>query len=221
MRRVHLCLIPLLAIAAVWIHYANYKALRDLPKPFFAALDSLQAENLLLQHDLDARQQEIATLNAQITTLTAQLQTQTQPVPTATRRRSSDDGADSARPQLISMQANSDPWGADLAQPAAQAQTLQFATNTTTSNDYWQQIQEISSKYIVGRDDKTKFLQEGSRLIQKLQEAQQSLQIDLESVQFLEVKANDEGIDGILKLTEAKKKMTEQATLIAQYQRDL
>lgn len=192
----------------------------------------------MLRQDLSTRQQEIAALNTQIATLIDQLQTQTQVAqvqmaPTSTRRSSNgnalNNNMDAARPQLVSMQTdsmqNSDPWGQDLTQPPARAQTLQYsASNTnsiTSADDYWKQIQEIAGKYILGRDDKTKFLKDGSALIQKLQEAQQNLQIDLDSVQFLEVKAQDEGLDGLLALNNAKKKMAEQMTLIAQYQRDI
>lgn len=240
MRHFHRFLIPLLVIATVWIHYANHKAFQEFPRPFFAAMDSLKLENILLQQNLTARQATIDQLTQQVSTLTAQIQKQpaqgqitpAQMVPTSTHR-SFDDNAQpqDARLQLVSMQTNSDPWGADLTtapaqvQPPARAQTLQYAassTNPTTSaDDYWRQIQEISEKYIIGRDDKTKFLKDGSALIQKLQEAQQNLQIDLDSVQFLEVKAQDEGLDGLIALNNAKKKMAEQMSLIAQYQRDI
>jgi len=109
---------------------------------------------------------------------------------------------------------------------SAQAWSTAATTNTPwtitpTTEDYWKQIQVIAQQNIIGQNDQTKFLQRGSDLIQKLEEAQAKLQVDLESLQFLEVKANDEGVDGILKMNEAKKKMTEQITLIAQYQRDL
>lgn len=225
MKRIPLCLIPPLAIAALWIQSANHKALHDLLTPLLAAIDSLQIEKFALKQDLLARQQEIAALNGQIATLTAQLQTP--PAATAARRNSFGDGTDGARAQFAShtqfaTMAVSEEQPAH-AQTTAYAQTIQFAASTTatTADEYWRQIQEIADQNLLSRAEKTKLLKEGSALIQKLQEAQQNLQIDLESVQFLEVKAQDDGLDGLIALNNAKKKMAEQMTLIAQYQRDI
>ena len=188
-------------------------------------IDSLRVEKFELKQDLSAHQQEIAALTAQITSLTAKVHEQTQPQPelTAALRNSFDagtsNGIDGARAQFVSMNVSEEPSA--QAQTPAYAQTLQFTASTsTTADDYWRQIEELSST-ILGRTDTTKFLKEGSALIQKLQEAQQNLQIDLDSVQFLEVRANADGIDGILKMNDAKKKMAEQMSLIAQYQRDI
>ena len=83
----------------------------------------------------------------------------------------------------------------------------------------WQRLQTAAAQ-ADGRASQQKLLKQGSDLIQSLDALTISLQIDQQSLELLELKAGEEGIDGLLKLADAQKRIAEGVTLLAQYQRD-
>jgi len=180
MKRLQLCLILLLAAAAIWINFALYQVATKTPPR----------------------------LQTQVFTLLPQ------PVVIANTPAPRPVTVERGQVVLATYVQDTDPT------PNMPSFTATPALPKFDHNDYWRQMQ-TQAEQMIGKDEQNKFLKDSSALLQKLQEAQANLRIDLESVQFLEIKANDEGVEGIIALNTAKKRMAEQMTLIAQYQRDI
>lgn len=120
---------------------------------------------------------------------------------------------------------------APAAPQAIPAQYLTDAPAITTTRDAgnsptrynaaaaWRRLQTAAAQ-ADGRAAQQKLLKQGSDLIQSLDALTISLQIDRQSLELIELKAGEEGIDGLLKLADAQKRIAEGITLLAQYQRD-
>ncbi len=110
-----------------------------------------------------------------------------------------------------------------LQKSSPQPPAANVALPPATPEEYLRRIQEIAGKAIVNTDEKDRFLKAGSKLIQQLEEAAATRTATEEAMNLFEQKAqtDENSGDAEIKLTEAKKKLAEADTLIAQYTRDL
>ena len=94
------------------------------------------------------------------------------------------------------------------------------ATLDAAPEQYWQKVQQAAGR-IAGRDERAKFLQEGSRLIQQLETTLTALQIETEAIEFFETRAASYELDDILKLNQARQSIAAKNSLARQYRRDI
>lgn len=119
----------------------------------------------------------------------------------------------------------------DAPAPLPQSQTSQSAPQSVPPQSSgeiprydtaaaWRKLQNAAAQLTGGQAAQQSLLKQGSALIQQIDTLIISLQIDQQALEFVELKANEEGIDGLLKLAEMQKRMADGVTLLRQAQRD-
>lgn len=91
-------------------------------------------------------------------------------------------------------------------------------------DEYWREIKRLASErkdFKFDRGKREQFLEEGAKLVQKLEECEMNYLIDSESLQFFEAKLEDEGINAINALYVAKKELAGYLSEAKQHRREL